>query len=240
MTSTQFQQISDFVWIYPTHPDKHKVQPAVGAVITPTQTVLYDAGNSPTHARKIAHALDTIHAHPVRLVIYSHFHWDHIFGAQVFDAPVIAHRICADRVQRHYIERPWSREYLQQQIIERPHMSAIYTSLIQLIPWDTFEVIAPSIVFDEPIIHLELDGVTLQLEHIGGRHADDSTILRVLEDRVMLLSDTFYPPFGQAGADLDMVQRFLDEQYTFYVDGHNEIFTHQSLTAWRNSPLRTR
>lgn len=240
MSFTPLQQISDFVWVYPTHPDKNKVQPAVSAIITPTQTVLYDAGNSPTHARKIASALAAIHAPPVRMVIYSHFHWDHIFGAQVFDAPVVAHRICAERVQRHYIERPWSREYLQQQIIERPHMSALYTGLIHLIHWETFQVIAPSIVFDEHKTQLELDGVTLELEHMGGLHADDSTIVRVLDDRVMLLSDTFYPPFGQAGADLDMVQCFLEEHYAFYVDGHNAIFTHQSLTDWRNSPLRTR
>ncbi len=233
-------QITEHVWVYPTDPDKIKLRPAVGAIITPTQTVMYDGGANHAHSRDIVAALRKIDAPPIRYVIYSHVHFDHILGAQIFDAPVIAHTICARRVKETE-QLGWSRAYLARAAEERPFMAPFYEVLADSMDWEIFRVVHPSIVFEGRYYTLHLDGVTLELEHVGGEHSDDSIILRVPEDRVMFLADAFYPkPPRLNGANLDMVQGFLDERYLYYVDGHNQIFTHESFTAWKNSPERTR
>jgi glyoxylase-like metal-dependent hydrolase (beta-lactamase superfamily II) len=237
---TSLQQLTEHVYVFPTHPDKNKLRPAIGVICTPTQTVLYDAGNSPAHAREVLAELQHIDAPPVRYIIYSHVHWDHIFGAQVFDAPVIAHQRCAERVQET-AQLPWGREYLEQRSQEKPYMAKMYTMLMELVEWDSFQVVHPSIVFKERFYTLHLDGVTLELEHVGGGHSDDSTIARVIEDRVMFLADSFYPiPPKLNGADFEMVNRFLAENYDYYVDGHNTIFSRQTFHRWATSPARTK
>ena len=90
----EFQQIAERVWIFPRDPDNNKIQPNVGMICTPTQTILVDGGNSPRHARRIQTALAQLSAPPISYVIYTHHHWDHVFGASVFGAPAIAHDLC--------------------------------------------------------------------------------------------------------------------------------------------------
>jgi glyoxylase-like metal-dependent hydrolase (beta-lactamase superfamily II) len=228
-------RLTDHVWMYPPSPEKRMVQPSIGVVITPSQTVLYDAGNSPTHARLVQQALDAINAPPVRYVIYSHNHWDHIFGAQIFAdmAEIVAHERCHQRVQE-LAARPWGRAHIQQVARERPTVRTVYEHLERLMDgeWEAFSIIPPTLVFDEPIFTLYLDGITLEIEHVGGAHSDDSTVMRVVEEKALFMADSFYPPMGGKTSDLPMMQRFLDEGSAVYVDGHNgRIWTGKPIYA---------
>jgi hypothetical protein len=101
------------VWLLPCDDDADagRVQPAVGIVCSATQTVLVDAGNGPAHARRIRAALDRIAAPPLRCVIYTHHHPDHVFGAQLFGVPAIAHELGRALVAE-LAARSWSREAL--------------------------------------------------------------------------------------------------------------------------------
>src|SRR5690606_14878150 len=83
----ELQQISEHVWVYPHNPND--TQPNVGVIVTEQHTVLIDAGNSPRHARRILGELWRINAPTVTHVIYTHYHWDHTFGAQIFGGLVI-------------------------------------------------------------------------------------------------------------------------------------------------------
>jgi glyoxylase-like metal-dependent hydrolase (beta-lactamase superfamily II) len=225
LTESPLIQLTDHVWMYPPAPEKLQLQPSIGVIITGSQTVLYDAGNSPAHAHLIQKALHQIHAPPISYVIYSHVHWDHIFGAQMFTntAEIVAHQTCYRRVQESAAQ-PWSAAYLAQLSEERPGMKFVYDLMGKLIvDWDGFEVVVPTMVFDEPKYTLPLDGVTLELEHVGGAHSDDSTVLRVLEERVMFLADSHYPPGGVGKTDVEMVKRFRAEHQAVYVDGHNGV-----------------
>ena len=103
--------------------------------------------------------------------------------------------------------------------------------------WDTFKIVMPSIVFTEGKISLPLEGVTLEIEFVGGRHTPDSTIVTVLDDDVMFMGDCFYPPppylnLQQLGFDDDMLKGFLDRNLAYYVDGHNGIYRADD---WRNT-----
>jgi glyoxylase-like metal-dependent hydrolase (beta-lactamase superfamily II) len=223
LTESDLIQLTEHVWMYPPAPHKLQLQPSIGVIITPSQTVLYDAGNSPAHAHLVQQALHKIHAPPVSYVIYSHVHWDHIFGGQTFatTAEIVAHQRCNERVHES-ASKPWGEPYLKQLSEERPSMKHVYDLMGRLIvDWDGFEVITPTMIFDTPKYTLALDGVTLELEHVGGEHSDDSTVLRVLEEKVMFLSDSFYPKGGVGKSDEVMMTRFKNEHQDVYIDGHN-------------------
>lgn len=59
----------------------------------------------PISAQRLHDAIRKVTDQPVKYVIYSHNHWDHVRGAQVFKdegAQIIAHEVCRDRI----VERP--------------------------------------------------------------------------------------------------------------------------------------
>lgn len=240
-TDQQMQQLTDHIWVFPEDPDKRKIQPAVGVVSDGEETVLYDAGNSPSHAQAIIHAIAAAGLPPVTRIVYSHFHWDHIFGAQTFvdagaDVEIIAHETCRAAVAE-YIRRPWGPDYLMQQIEQNPYLKIPYERILELIPdWDAFQVMPPTTVFDGLHHTLQLNGVTAVMVHRGGNHTQDGTALRILGENTVFLADCFYPAppsrkHEDAGPDFAMMGQLIAGNFEYYVDGHYGIRTRADFIA---------
>lgn len=209
------QQLAENIWIFPRDRDASKVQPNVGVICTATQTVLIDSGNSPSHARRIQAALDAMQAPPVSHIIYTHHHWDHTFGACVFGAPVIAHDLCQELLT-HLAEQ-----------LSKLQESAQHNPLAQAIEReDAFRYILPTTTFARTMT-LPLDGLTLELEHVGGAHAADSIVVRIKERGVMFLGDCYYPPPAYQQSDKQktnwsMLASFIKEPgFEIFVEGHS-------------------
>lgn len=232
MTNT-LQQLTPHVWNFPHNPDHTRTEASVGIVCTATQTVLVDAGNSRDHARRIQAALKTIDAPPIRHLIYTHNHWDHIFGAQVFNTAVIAHQLCAALVKGK-ASHQWGVDYIQQEIAKNPVRASAWEAILRAIDdWTDFEIVLPTIVFDTPTYTLQLDGLTLELEHVGGAHSPDSTTVLVKEEGVLFAGDCYYPLPGSSGQpDFDMLRRFAEAGYGWIVDSHSSPATHDELVTW--------
>ncbi len=224
--TAQLAQIAPNVWVFPPDPDPAQVQPAVGVISTATRTILVDAGNGPRHARRIAAALADIDAPPVRAVIYTHHHWDHVFGANAFGVPAIAHDHCR-ALLLHTATEPWSERYLRDAIAWNPLLEMIYTAMGRAVDdWRGFAVVVPTVTFSHTM-RLHVDEVSIELEHVGGQHAEDSIVVRVPEAQVLFLGDCVYPPplhlrTPDAAPDWAMLRRFLeDEAIELYLGAHN-------------------
>lgn len=226
-------QVAHKVWIFPRDEDPNRVQPNVGVIVTNEHTVLVDAGNSPRHARRILLALDQINAPPVTHVIYTHSHWDHVFGAMVFGAPAIAHELC----RKNLLEtaaKPWSHGFIQEEIQRTPAREVGLRALGRAIEdWRSFRIILPEIVLSKTL-RLHFGGITIDVEHVGGQHAADSVIVRLPEAGVMFTSDCYYPPppqyrHGDDTLDADMIESLLDADIEVYIDGHGSPRTHADM-----------
>jgi glyoxylase-like metal-dependent hydrolase (beta-lactamase superfamily II) len=217
-------QVAPNVWIFPRDEDPNRIQPNVGIIVAGKQTVLVDGGNSPRHARRIMLALDDIQAPPVSYIIYTHSHWDHCFGAMVFGGSVIAHELC----RKQLIEtasKPWSNAYIQEEIQRTPAREAGLRALSRAIDdWRNFRIVLPELILVKTL-HLYLDGMTIEIEHVGGQHAADSIVARLPEARVLFTSDCYYPPPPHLRKPVDtldfsMIQALYDEDIDTYIDGH--------------------
>jgi glyoxylase-like metal-dependent hydrolase (beta-lactamase superfamily II) len=77
-------------------------------------------------------------------------------------------------------------------------------------------------------LDLDLGDVTVRLQHVGGDHAPDSTVMYVAPDRVLFLGDCLYE--GTVGSEPFLTRRrafpLLDSVLAFeaklYVEGHSE------------------
>lgn len=238
------KQITEHVWIHP--PDSRITRAVVGVVISEAKTVLIDAGHSINHARHIMAELERINAPPLHSVIYTHYHWDHVFGAAVYGAPVMAHQQCHFRLSEYMQKNPMSESYVAEVIARDPEGEKIFQLIQQVMAgqWEDFKIALPTLTFGKPSIQVDLGGVMLTLEHIGGNHADDSTVVTVVEDHVMFLGDSFYPPpaarrTADSTFDFEMLSRFLARGLDTYVDGHNGAISREALRLWMESKTQS-
>ncbi|HEX7064539.1 MAG TPA: MBL fold metallo-hydrolase [Bacillales bacterium] len=223
MSSEQLVQLSNNVWIYPFD---RGIQPNVGIIMTNTETVLIDCGNSPQSAEKIKSLLSEIDAPPVKYIIYTHHHWDHTFGAVAFDSTFISHQKCYDYLKESSKVK-WSKEYLEEEIKQQPLLETSNRNKIEQVDdWDHFRIVLPEITFDHKM-EIHLDGVTLELNYIGGDHANDSIVIKVVESNLVFVGDCFYPPPLHLRKEtdthsLDVLKKLYDFSSDMYIHGHGE------------------
>lgn len=78
------------------------------AVIGRKAVLVVDTCFSPQRARLIISRIRSITRKPIRFVVNTHYHSDHVFGNQVFQnrgATVLAHKNCANRIHQEGEER---------------------------------------------------------------------------------------------------------------------------------------
>jgi glyoxylase-like metal-dependent hydrolase (beta-lactamase superfamily II) len=210
------QPLANGVWLFPHDPDERKVQPSVGVVSDGNQTILIDSGNGVPHARQIVDALDRINAPPISHIIYTHHHWDHIFGAYYFNVPTIAHVLCYEAL-RPKATRTWSEDSMDTQVRREGNIMAVLAANPD---WKDFRIVLPEVTFDHRLT-IPLQGMSIHLEHVGGYHARDSIIVQIKEARVMFMGDAFYPSHEVKRRNWHMLSKFLAQKdYDTFVSGH--------------------
>lgn len=165
-------------------------RPLLAAIQGTDKTVLVDAGNSPAHAREFLRLLAMEDIRPDGLVL-THHHWDHTFGLEAFDVPVVAHVNTRRRLQEMQAWS-WTDEALAERVDER-RQTAFTAANIHKEWGDDRNVILrlPTVTYTDELT-LDLGDTTCVLIHPAVDHADDCTILYVPEERTIFLGDAFY------------------------------------------------
>ena len=236
----ELQQVSQHVWVYPNDPNRALIRPSVGMVVTDDQSILYDCGNSPLHAQAIQLAMQTHGLPPVRQIVYSHCHWDHLAGAQVWgEVEVVAHQLTA-----HYLEHIIAQINQQTDIVryiqeEAPWLQVLYDSVIEAFgEWGAYRGIFPTRIFTETYHTLSDVNLQIDLEHVGGNHSDDSVIMRIPDDGVIFVADALYgsPTVTREPSalppDFALIERISAEGWEVLVDGHVGIFTPSTFSRY--------
>ncbi|HET6719356.1 MAG TPA: MBL fold metallo-hydrolase, partial [Rhodocyclaceae bacterium] len=133
-----------------------------GFVITGDGVVVFDALGSPALARELIRRIREKTDAPIKRVVVSHFHPDHIYGLQVFKAigaEIWAHRSAAD-----YLNSRAASERLA----ERQQT---------LSPWlDDTRLVTPDHYVDAEA-RFKLGGVDFRLIHVGPAHTSEDLIM---------------------------------------------------------------
>ena len=229
----ELTQLTEHVWLLPHHPDPNAVQSSIGVIATQNRSLLIDAGNSPRLARLLKMELERCNLPPVSRIIYTHHHWDHIYGACEFGVPVTAHTLCKAILEEE-ARKPWGSEFLEREIERNPKLETSYNARATSIEdWAAFQIIVPEEVFEQEAT-IDLNGFTIELEHVGGVHAEDSIVVKVPHEGVMFLGDCYYPPplhlrEGDPVPTFEMLRRLQNPAYHLYLEGRDKPFTYAEL-----------
>ena len=189
-----------------------------GFVVTDDGVVVVDALGSPALADEMLAEIRRVTTQPLRYLILTHYHADHIYGAQVFKAAgatVLAHREGLD--------------YLNSDTAQK----RLAASREELAPWvdaQTRLVVADRWLTDRETA-LRVGSFELLIVHVGPSHTAEDLVVVVPRLGVMFSGDLFFrgriPFVGQADSRqwIASLGRLIAQQPRLVIPGHGPVST---------------
>jgi cyclase len=168
-----------------------------GLMHTADGVVVVDTTSSPPDMQEL---LDTagVLASETRLVINTHFHSDHTWGNQLFDCPILAHRLCRQRMAAN-LNDEWSPGGIEEYIAQREKTDPDWARETRQKLAD-LDITLPTEVLEH---HYELviGGLSLEVIHFDA-HTPGSTVVWLPKAEVLFAGDLIfqgcYPFLGDA------------------------------------------
>jgi glyoxylase-like metal-dependent hydrolase (beta-lactamase superfamily II) len=184
-----------------------------GFVVTPDGVVVIDALGSPALAEELLAQIRRITPQPVRHVIVTHYHADHIYGLQVFKAAgasVVAHSL-----GRGYLSSDTARLRLQ---ASREELFPWIDEETQLIPADRW--------LDAAETRFSVGGVDFVIRHAGPAHTAEDLAVWLPQRGVLFSGDLVFrgriPFVGQADSRqwIASLEKLIADAPRTVVPGH--------------------
>jgi glyoxylase-like metal-dependent hydrolase (beta-lactamase superfamily II) len=170
-------------------------------VVTPDGVVVIDALGSPVLARELVAAIGRITPKPIRHLMVTHYHADHIYGLQVFKALGVT--ITAHREGQAYLHSDNA-------------VLRLKASREELAPWiDEHTRLVPADRWVADTTRFTLGGVEFVLQPAGPAHTPEDLVVVLPQQGVLIAGDLVFrgrvPFVGQAdsGRWIEALKRLL-------------------------------
>ncbi|MFC2947015.1 MBL fold metallo-hydrolase [Virgibacillus sediminis] len=217
-------------------------RPALGLISGDTYSLVVDSGNSPAHAADFLEEVQNLEVAPATFLVLTHWHWDHIFGMKTMDLLSISHEDTKQKID-HLKTLNWDDASLDERVVTGEEIEFCRDMIKREMPVrDELELKAPEVTFNDRM-EINLGGITCVVEHAGGEHAPDSSIVYVPEEKVMFLGDCIYQDFysGEWSYDLDklslLVSKIRKYEVDCYVTGHQDPKNHKEMQSFLDDLL---
>jgi glyoxylase-like metal-dependent hydrolase (beta-lactamase superfamily II) len=185
--------------------------------VTADGVVVIDALGSPVLARELLAEIRRVTSAPVRYVVVTHYHADHIYGLQELKAAGAT--IVAQRGALEYLHSDTAQLRLQ-------------ASRDELAPWvdESTRLVGADLWIDGPT-SLRVGGVEFQLHPVGPAHTPEDLVVWVPRQRVLFAGDTVFrarvPFVGQADSAgwLAALDKLLAFDAATIIPGHGPVST---------------
>ncbi|MDH5183286.1 MAG: MBL fold metallo-hydrolase [Gammaproteobacteria bacterium] len=149
-----------------------------GAIVTSDGVVIFDTLGTPALASKMIRLLREVTDQPIKRVIMSHYHADHLYGLQLYKE--IGAEIYAPKGAFAYLDSPLAEERLEER-------------RFSLDPWvnEKTYLVKPDHILAASST-MELGGVSMSINYLGGAHSDGDLTLLVEPDRVLYSGDIIF------------------------------------------------
>ncbi len=189
-----------------------------GFVVTAAGVVVVDALGSPALAQAALAEIRHITPQPVRYVVVTHYHADHIYGLQVFQAAGAT--IVAHGAGRDYLSSDAAQLRLQ---ASRKDLAPWIDEQTRLVPADRWLGSGDTV--------LRLGDEDIVLRPVGPAHTPEDLVVWLPRRGVMFAGDLFFrgriPFVGQADSRLwiQSLERLIDAKPRVVVPGHGPLAT---------------
>ncbi len=187
-----------------------------GFVVTGKGVVVIDSLGSPALAEELIAEIRRVTVQPIRFVIVTHFHADHIYGLQAFKAAgatIIAH--------------PAGRAYLNSDVAALK----MQASREELFPWidESTQLLGADRWLERDDSTLRLGTYEFQIRHVGPAHTAEDLVVHVPRRGVLFAGDLAFrgriPFVGQAdsGQWIASLTRLIQFKPRVVIPGHGPV-----------------
>ena len=217
----QPQKVADGIWFVQgetalgTTGNRNFISNA-GFIITGDGVVVIDALGSPSLGAELISSIRRLTSEPIRYVIVTHYHADHVYGLQSFKdagAQIIAH--------------PAGREYLNSDTARL----RLESSRQELLPWiDEKTRLVPAdrwLETEDTVLHV--GSYDFRIRHVGPAHTPEDLVVYVPKAGVLFAGDLVFrgriPYVGQADRRqwIESLGRMTEFRPQVMVPGHGPI-----------------
>jgi len=179
-------------------------------MVTPEGIILGDPLNV-AFSTWLKGELDERFGLPVRYVVYSHSHWDHVEGGEVFaeTATFVAHETMLENMDGRYPQMPGDMvdrndnglidpEDIMIPTTEKPGFCGMFDGFHARIDSDgdgvatpeelQRNIVPPDLVYSDRL-QIELGGKRVELIHPGRNHSNDATVMLFPDERVLFATE---------------------------------------------------
>ena len=183
-----------------------------GFVVTNDGVVVFDTLGTPALAKKLVEIIGKITRKPIKRVIISHYHADHVYGIQVFKA--LGAQVWAHTAGQEYLHSDEAQQRLQQR---RGMLYPWLDENTQLLPADKW------LTGDSEFV---MGGIHFFLRYVGPAHSSEDIAMYVKEDGVLYSGDLVFkgrvPFVGNADSKkwLEALDKLIALNPKYLIPGH--------------------
>jgi glyoxylase-like metal-dependent hydrolase (beta-lactamase superfamily II) len=249
------EKIGDGVWAAIHKFGGHAICNA-GIIDLGDEILIFDTFISPQAARDLKNAANTLTSKPIRYVVNSHYHNDHIRGNQVFYpfadfiSTVKTRNLINQKEHKQLeIDKKYTPESLQQYqqayqnaTTEEEKKKALmwfgyYEAMSE--SFDELNTVLPNIVFDNKMV---IHGKNNRLELIAydKGHTGNDLVLYIPEQNILFTGDLVFnqmhPWLGNGDPDnwIDVLEKIKSLNPSHVIPGHGETSDAHSITAMQD------
>ncbi len=208
-------RVSEHVYVIPD--GRVNLVPNIGIIVGTRATLVVDTGMGPRNGQVVLRELAKVSKNAQLYLTTTHFHPEHVTGAQAFPTSTIVIR---PAVQQEEVAQKQP-EFIHNFSQRSPEVKALLQDV---------KPRAPDIVFDREV-KLDLGGVTARLLWLGAAHTRGDSFIFVEEDGVLFTGDVvvnrFFPIFPDADANGKNWLVILNQLEALHprtiVPGHGEV-----------------
>lgn len=149
--------------------------------------------------RELIESYSRVWREPARRVFNTHHNGDHCYGNQLFpQAEIIGHRLCAAGLAR---ENPQALQMLRSMVNSEDPALAAFARALSVWDFEGIELTLPTTLIEDRL-ELDLDGVAVELIHVGPAHTAGDVIAHLPDQRVVFAGDVLFrlcTPIGWDG-----------------------------------------
>jgi glyoxylase-like metal-dependent hydrolase (beta-lactamase superfamily II) len=202
-----------------------------GLVVLDDQVVFIDSGQVHTYTSSIRDWALSEFSLPITKVIFTHYHSDHVFGAQGLGD---VSRIGSARMREictKNLETNWRKEAIIESMRSRKEIRPELWNAVQ-----TIELKLPDIIFEQSLKVGNKGEIAVR---ITGGHTGGSSVVSIEPEHILFIGDLIFhgtfPYAGDPTSSPDMwiqgLQEIIKEDYPIIIPGHGAVCDNQELQA---------
>lgn len=206
-------------------------RPVLGLVVGDDCCLVIDGGNSKEHAKEFLSYVNELDVPPLKYLLLTHWHWDHVWGIETMNLINIVHKDSNKKLD-WMRDLDWTDKAINERVKSGEEIAFCEEHIKIEHPSNEREISIPKshIVFDNNI-EIDLGGVKVRAEYTKADHSDDCCLVNILGEKIVFMGDAMYldmynGPWSYSKEKLYiLLDKLKSYEGDYYIPAHHPKYT---------------